>query len=101
MDAPQSAYVAHIYHRAEHPASVAVLKFPVPNCTITKVAEEAGEVVRDAVYLSEGRDATWEGLEAEVIQMIAMGLRLLIEGDGVHGLNPPEGRGFVPLITKL
>lgn len=64
-------------------------KFPQPNYVALKVAEEAGEVVRAAVHYAEGR-ATWKEVEDEVIQMIAMGLRLVTEGDQVNGVIPPN-----------
>lgn len=67
----------------------AIVKFPQPNYVALKVAEEAGEVVKAAVHFAEGRE-TWENLEKEVIQMIAMGLRLLVEGDQKNGIYPPH-----------
>ena len=71
--------------RAE--AEKAMRKFPQPNYVISKVAEEAGEVVKAAIHCAEGRE-TVENLRGEMKQLIAMIYRLWVEGDGVHGLPP-------------
>ena len=65
----------------------AMRKFPQPNYVISKVAEEAGEVVKAAIHCAEGRD-TPEHVAAEIKQAIAMLIRLYVEGDQVHGLPP-------------
>lgn len=70
-------------------AERAMRKFPQPNYVITKVAEEAGEVVKAAVHCAEGRE-TVDNLRGEMKQLLAMLYRLWIEGDQVHGL-PPVG----------
>lgn len=62
-------------------------KFPQPNYVISKVAEEAGEVVKAAIHCAEGRE-TPENVIAEIKQAMAMLLRLYVEGDQVHGLPP-------------
>lgn len=67
-------------------AQKAMNRFPQPNYVLTKVAEEAGEVVKAGVHLAEGRDFTPEDLKAECLDTIAMCFRLLIEGDQVHGV---------------
>ncbi len=82
-------YVRSIFARAEIARLKAQIKFPQPNYVTLKVAEEAGEVVRGAVHFAEGR-LSWEELEAEVVQTIAMCMRLLIEGDQVNGVRPPS-----------
>lgn len=66
-------------------AEKAMRKFPQPNYVISKVAEEAGEVVKAAIHCAEGRE-TAENLRGEMKQLIAMLYRLWVEGDGVHGL---------------
>lgn len=68
-------------------AEKAMRKFPQPNYVISKVAEEAGEVVKAAIHCAEGRD-TAENVRAEMRQLIAMLYRIWIEGDQVHGLPP-------------
>jgi hypothetical protein len=68
----------------------AMQKFPQPNYVISKVAEEAGEVVKAAIHCAEGRE-TPENVVAEMRQTIAMLFRLYAEGDGVHGLPPVSG----------
>lgn len=68
-------------------AKKAMVKHPQPNYTITKFAEESGEVVKAAVHCVEGRE-TAENLRSEMRQVIAMLYRLWVEGDAVHGLKP-------------
>ena len=70
-------------------AKRAMIKFPQPNYVITKFAEEAGEVVKDAVHCAEGR-ASYVDLRNEMKQAIAMMYRLWVEGDQVHGLMPVQ-----------
>ncbi len=65
----------------------AMRKYPQPNYVISKVAEEAGEVVKAAIHCAEGRE-TAENLRGEMKQLIAMIYRLWVEGDQVHGLKP-------------
>lgn len=77
-------------------ADRAMRKFPQPNYVISKIAEEAGEVVKAAIHCAEGRE-TVENLRGEMKQAIAMLYRLWVEGDQVHGLQPvrpasPQGR---------
>jgi len=74
---------------AKTAAEKAMVKFPQPNYVLLKVAEEAGEVVQAGVHFAEGRE-TWEALEAEVIQTLAMLYRLVNEGDQVNGVIPPH-----------
>jgi len=83
-------YAREIFARATTAAENAMTKFPQPNYVLTKVAEEAGEVVKAGVHFAEGRDFTWADLEGECVQTIAMCLRLLVEGDQVHGITPPH-----------
>lgn len=63
-------------------AERAMAKFPQPNYVVTKIAEEAGEVVKEAVHLAEGRGDA-DKLRGEVVQLVAMIYRLVVEGDGV------------------
>lgn len=81
-------YSHGIFKRAEQARKKAQIKHPQPNYVCLKVAEEAGEVVQAAVHYSEGRK-TWEELEGEVVQTIAMLMRLLVEGDHRNGIYPP------------
>jgi len=84
-------YVHRILFRARTDAATAQHRYPQPNITLLKLAEEAGEVVKTGVHLSEGRDFSWADFEVEVVQTIAMCLRLLVEGDETIGLIPPPG----------
>lgn len=68
-------------------AVTAMQNFPQPNYVISKVAEEAGEVVKAAIHCAEGRE-TKENVRAEIKQAMAMLMRLYLEGDQVHGLPP-------------
>lgn len=68
----------------------AMRKFPQPNYVISKIAEEAGEVVKAAIHCAEGRE-TAENLRSEMKQLIAMIYRLWAEGDQVHGLPSVHG----------
>lgn len=72
---------------AKREAERAITKYPQPNYVITKVAEEAGEVVKDAVHCAENRQS-YDELKKEMTQLIAMLYRLWVEGDEVHGLKP-------------
>ena len=66
-------------------ADRAMRRFPQPNYVISKVAEEAGEVVKAAIHCAEGRE-TAANVQGEMKQLIAMLYRLWVEGDQVHGL---------------
>jgi phosphoribosyl-ATP pyrophosphohydrolase len=68
-------------------ADYAMKKFPQPNYVISKVAEEAGEVVKAAIHCAEGRGDR-ESVRSEIVQAVAMLMRLFLEGDQVHGLPP-------------
>ena len=93
-----SDYIATIFERAEAAREKAQARFPQPNYTALKVAEEAGELVRAAVHYAEGR-ATWEDLEDEAIQTIAMVCRLLVEGDRINGVVPPSCPPIAETVT--
>lgn len=71
-------------------AEKAMKKYPQPNYVISKIAEEAGEVVKAAIHCAEGRE-TVENLCGEMTQLIAMLYRLWNEGDQVHGLRIVKG----------
>jgi len=90
LTAKQLSYLQTLHIKAMCATEAAMNKFPQPNYVLTKIAEEAGEVVRAGVHYAEGRDCTWEDLEGEIVQTIAMCFRLLIEGDQVHGIEPPK-----------
>lgn len=81
-------YFSSLVSKARQSAEKAMIKFPQPNYVLLKVAEEAGEVVQAGVHYAEGRE-TWENLEGEVVQTIAMLFRLVTEGDQVNGVIPP------------
>lgn len=71
-------------------AAKAIRKFPQPNYVISKVAEEAGEVVKAAIHCAEGRGSV-DDVRGEIVQAMAMLIRLYVEGDGVHGLRALAG----------
>lgn len=86
---PVVDYFSSLVERGKIAAEKAMSKHPQPNYVLLKVAEEAGEVVQAGVHYAEGR-MTWEDLEGEVIQLIAMLNRLMVEGDQVNGVRPPQ-----------
>lgn len=71
-------------------ARKAMRKYPQPTYVISKVAEEAGEVVKAAIHCAEGRESPI-AVREEMVQAMAMIIRLYIEGDQVHGLPPIIG----------
>lgn len=83
-------YFASLVVAARIAANKAMKKFPQPNYVLLKVAEEAGEVVQAGVHYAEKR-MPWENVEKETIQLLAMLIRLVKEGDLVNGVIPPEG----------
>ena len=68
-------------------ARKAMERYPQPNYVISKIAEEAGEVVKAAIHCAEGRESA-ENVRHEMRQLVAMLFRLWLEGDQVHGLRP-------------
>jgi len=74
-----------LLNEAIEEARLATQSYPQPNYLITKVAEESGEVVKAAIHCAEGRD-TPENVRSEIVQAMAMLIRLYIEGDEIHGL---------------
>jgi hypothetical protein len=65
----------------------AMQRFPAPNYTISKFAEEAGEAHKELIHLAESR-STFDKVRGEMVQTIGMMFRLWVEGDQVHGLPP-------------
>jgi len=86
-DPPQRDGFDDLVMAARAEAARAMLKFPQPNYVISKIAEEAGEVVKAAIHCAEGRES-YDAVHSEMRQLIAMLYRLWVEGDGVHGLQP-------------
>ena len=84
---PLRAALEPLFVAALAEAGKAMRKFPQPNYVISKVAEEAGEVVKAAIHCAEGRE-TAENVIGEIRQTLAMLIRLYVEGDQVHGLEP-------------
>ncbi|HFV9291625.1 TPA: hypothetical protein ACIAIE_001431 [Serratia fonticola] len=81
-------YFSTLVNAARLAAAKAMQKHPQPNYVLLKIAEEAGEVVQAGVHYAEGR-MTWQDLEGEIVQLLAMLIRLVVEGDQVNGINPP------------
>ncbi len=86
-DGLHSAAIFNLIEAAKEEAAKAMRKFPQPNYVISKIAEEAGEVVKAAIHCAEGRENP-QAVVAEIKQTFAMLFRLLLEGDEVHGLSP-------------
>lgn len=87
--AEQSDYFSSLVAMARTSADKAVRKFPQPNYVLLKVAEEAGEVVQAGVHYAENR-MTWDEVEGEIVQLLAMLIRLVTEGDQINGVTPPQ-----------
>ena len=84
----EADYFASLVSRARAAATKATTKFPQPNYVVLKIAEEAGEVVRGCVHYAEKR-MDWSEVEGEIVQLLAMLIRLVTEGDQVNGVIPP------------
>ncbi len=84
----QNDYFASLVAMARVSADKAIRKFPQPNYVLLKVAEEAGEVVQAGVHYAENRMELGQ-VEGEIIQLLAMLIRLVTEGDQVNGITPP------------
>lgn len=87
--AEQSDYFSSLVAMARTSADKAMRKFPQPNYVLLKVAEEAGEVVQAGVHYAENR-MTWDEVEGEIVQLLAMLIRLVTEGDQINGVTPPQ-----------
>lgn len=86
---PAPDYFASLVSAARVRADKAMRKFPQPNYVLNKVAEESGEVIKAVIHYTEGREE-WSNVEAEIIDNLAMLLRLVKEGDQVIGFTPPD-----------
>ncbi|MGE0602186.1 MAG: hypothetical protein AB7O46_00185 [Xanthobacteraceae bacterium] len=84
----EADYFASLVSRARAAATKATAKFPQPNYVTLKIAEEAGEVVRGCVHYAEKR-MEWSEVEGEIVQLLAMLIRLVTEGDQVNGVISP------------
>ncbi|EPR8071299.1 hypothetical protein O0R78_002350 [Klebsiella pneumoniae] len=84
----QNDYFAYLVAMARVSADKAIRKFPQPNYVLLKDAEEAGEVVQAGVHYAENR-MEWGQVEGEIVQLLAMLIRLVTEGDQVNGITPP------------
>ena len=93
--APYPGYFGRLVEQAIAAAIKASEKFPQPNYVTLKIAEEAGEVVRAAVHYGEGR-MPWSEVEDEIVQLLAMLIRFVSEGDEVNGIIPPNIEDLVP-----
>lgn len=82
-------YFDRLVASAKRQAAKAAQKFPQPNYVTLKIAEEAGEVVRAAVHYGEDR-MKWSEVEGEIVQLLAMLIRFVSEGDQVNGITPPD-----------
>lgn len=82
-------YFASLVAKARLSADKAMRKHPQPNYVLLKVAEEAGEVIQAGVHFAENR-MDWNHVEGEIVQLMAMLIRLVTEGDQVNGIAPPD-----------
>ncbi|WP_213705278.1 DUF551 domain-containing protein [Enterobacter roggenkampii] len=82
-------YFTSLVAAARVRADKAMRKFPQPNYVLNKVAEESGEVIKAVIHFTEGREE-WRNVEGEIIDNLAMLIRLVMEGDQVIGFTPPD-----------
>ncbi len=82
-------YFSSLVSAARLRADKAMRKFPQPNYVLNKVAEESGEVIKAVIHYTEGREE-WANVEGEIVDNLAMLIRLVTEGDQVIGFTPPE-----------
>ncbi|HFD7119996.1 TPA: hypothetical protein ACF3P8_002613 [Serratia marcescens] len=82
-------YFGALVEKARMSADKAMQKHPQPNYVLNKVAEESGEVIKAVIHYTEGREE-WANVEGEIIDNLAMLIRLVIEGDQVIGFTPPD-----------
>ncbi|WP_181884126.1 DUF551 domain-containing protein [Citrobacter freundii] len=85
----QDDYFASLVAAARVRADKAIRKFPQPNYVLNKVAEESGEVIKAVIHYTEGREE-WANVEGELVDNLAMLIRLITEGDQVIGFTPPD-----------
>lgn len=90
VDPDPEDYFAGLVLAARIRAEKAMLKFPQPNYVLAKLGEEHGEVVKEVIHYAEGR-GDWSKLENELIDNLAMMIRLVKEGDQTINFIPPEG----------
>lgn len=82
-------YFNYLVNLAREEAQTAMTKFPQPNYVLNKLSEEHGEVVKAVIHFTEGRES-WPNVEKEIVQNLAMLIRLVTEGDQVIGFTPPK-----------
>lgn len=82
-------YFSSLVSAARLRADKAMRKFPQPNYVLNKVAKESGEVIKEVIHYTEGR-GDWNKVEYELIDNLAMLIRLVTEGDQVIGFTPPD-----------
>ncbi|HGL6326687.1 TPA: hypothetical protein ACKFQ2_000634 [Citrobacter amalonaticus] len=96
-------YFSSLVDAARIRADKAMLKFPQPNYILNKVAEESGEVIKEVIHYTEGR-GDWNKVEYELIDNLAMLIRLVTEGDQVIGFTPPDvcrcAKGSQPVSNR-
>lgn len=83
-----------LVEKAKARAAKAAIKFPQPNYVLNKFSEESGEVVKEVIHYTENR-GDWARVEDEIVDLLAMTIRLLKEGDGVIGFIPPYLKGGI------
>jgi hypothetical protein len=66
-------------------AHIAMGRYPLPNPTTLKIAEESGEVIKECMKISQGK-GSMSNLSLEIRQSIAMLIRLAVEGDETLGV---------------
>nr|WP_225738959.1 hypothetical protein [Citrobacter amalonaticus] len=96
-------YFSSLVSAARLRADKAMRKYQQPNYVLNKVAEESGEVIKEVIHYTEGR-GDWNKVEYELIDNLAMLIRLVTEGDQVIGFTPPDvcrdAKGSQPVSNR-
>lgn len=93
-------YFGRLVEKARVSADKAMRKFPQPNYVLNKVAEESGEVIKAVIHYTEGREE-WANVEGEIIDNLAMLIRLVVEGDQIIGFTPPDACRAAMLVQPV
>jgi NTP pyrophosphatase (non-canonical NTP hydrolase) len=79
-------YIIKLFKDSVEEAKRAKKKFPKPELLLTAMTEEHGELVKAIMDCRQGK-ASQEDIKQEMIQLIAMIIRLFNEGDPAHKMG--------------
>ena len=81
-----------IYSAVNAEVERARFKFPCPDLLVTAFTEEFGEAIKAILDYRAGKGGI-TAVRTELIQTMAMCVRLLEEGDPIHNLPPSDFTG--------